>query len=182
MKTQCPCCGVKFETKSQSQSTARVLPVPGAGASEREIYAYYKRIAPYEDLKFSRRRASPELQAEIDILLVGKPTAKDAARIRDKRRAELAEADRAERRLTVPPPTEYLDWTTKAVHPTNCRHCGRGETLHTGTEKLCRYDAYKLPDEPTYFELADPYEVQEWAMVPAEVFEAKWKRIAEVWS
>jgi hypothetical protein len=64
--------------------------------SEKELYAYYKRRAPVDDLVFLRRNASPVLAAEIDALL-GDPkrkvTAADAVRARGVRRVELLAAE-----------------------------------------------------------------------------------------
>ena len=103
----CPTCGRRMpcarppHTERAEHSTSDM--------TKRELYAYYKRTAPASDLAFTRRNASPELQAAIDT--IEKPTPADAARVRERRRIELAEAERA---------AGPSDWIIRSYHP-NCQ-------------------------------------------------------------
>jgi hypothetical protein len=85
----CSCCHRPLPTPR------RAAAVLLEDATDAQRFTFYKRTAPVEDLKFTRRDASPALQGEIDALLAGAPSAKDAARMRERRRVELAEAERA---------------------------------------------------------------------------------------
>lgn len=88
MKATCPCCG-----RALPKAKPTVNLVPSADWTDSQIFAHYKHIAPIADLAFTRRNASPELQARIDA--IARPTPKDAADIRTARRIELADAERA---------------------------------------------------------------------------------------
>lgn len=82
----CQCCGQTIKAKKIDQQS--VTPsVSTENMTDSELFKYYKRIAPASDLAWTRRNASSELQAIIDAIV--KPSAKDAARMRDLRRAEL---------------------------------------------------------------------------------------------
>ena len=85
MKNLCPCCG-----RSLPKAKAPIELSDDMTTEQR--FAYYKRLAPVSDLAFTRRNASPELQAAIDAIV--NPTAKDAAAMRERRRVELAETER----------------------------------------------------------------------------------------
>lgn len=89
--------------------------------------AYYKRIAPAEDLRFLLRFASPSLASQIAVLLAGKPTAHSGGVLRTlhriglqigelatvpyhlpevKARIEAARLDRVKRYTNEPQPTD----------------------------------------------------------------------------
>ena len=91
MKSEsCPCCG---RALPKAKTVDVLFSVPPADWTERQVYAYYKRIAPVSDLAFTRRNASAELQARIDAIV--RPTAKDAEAMRSARRIELQNAEHA---------------------------------------------------------------------------------------
>lgn len=88
-KTECcPTCGRPLAPARRTNGQTTLTPDERAQLSTAELYAYYHRTAPREDLLFVRRQASEPLKAEIDRLLEGNPTAADARRIFDRRRLE----------------------------------------------------------------------------------------------
>ncbi len=95
---------IRAELAKQPGKRAAVLPVhPGPNATETQIYAYYKAVAPFEDLRFIRRFAvSDDLKNEIDSLLISGPSRSDVKHIQEKRRVEAVQLDRQTRRSPRP--------------------------------------------------------------------------------
>ena len=110
----CPCCNRPLPKPKASPAH------PGPDATDEQLRAFYRATAPVEDLKFTLRNASPALQVEIiKLLQSGKPTAKDAARMRYLRRIELAAAERVERAAAVGTMAHYIaeGWRAPNAEP-----------------------------------------------------------------
>jgi hypothetical protein len=167
---KCPQCGHTFTSEKARPRTEREH--PGPDATDAELYAYYKATAPRSDLEFTKRNASPVLRVMIDLLLEGRPTARDAARMREVRRIQLQTAERRDEPRARP--ETYMDWTKELVTLTHCRHCG---LEHEG---VCRRYGRDYGEQTT-FEVAEPYESWAWRPVPAAEFEKKFRRVAREW-
>ena len=69
--SQCPTCGRPMRRPRPHQPVAEPAPVDTSRMSDAEVYRYYRRTAPVEDLQFFLRHArlSPELRAAGEALL-----------------------------------------------------------------------------------------------------------------
>jgi predicted Zn-ribbon and HTH transcriptional regulator len=170
---KCPQCGHTFTSEKARPRTEREH--PGPDATDAELYAYYKATAPRSDLEFTKRNASERLRTEIERLLAGRPTPRDAARARTVRRMELQASQRRAEPGTRP--ATYMDWTKELVTPTHCRHCG----LEHEDGTRCRSSYGRSFEDGTTFEVAEPYESWAWRAVPAAEFERKFRRVARDW-
>ena len=67
----CPGCGRPLRQPRQKPGTAESAPVETAALSDADLFRYFHRTAPVEDLRFFLRyaRLSPELQAHGDTML-----------------------------------------------------------------------------------------------------------------
>ncbi len=105
----CPTCGQRL---APVKAPAPRVPRDTAALSNAELYAYYKRTAPIEDLRSFARlaRCSPELRLAVDALLAQPPRQRtdlyrELKRLQDRWRTErywervLVPAERLARRL-----------------------------------------------------------------------------------
>jgi hypothetical protein len=69
--SHCPSCGRPIRQPRQNHPSAEPAPVDTSRMSDADVYRYYRRTAPIEDLRFFLRHAhlSPELRTDADALL-----------------------------------------------------------------------------------------------------------------
>lgn len=69
--SHCPSCGRPMRRPRQNHPVAEPAPVDTSRMSDAELYRYYRRTAPVEDLRFFLRHArlSPALRADGEALL-----------------------------------------------------------------------------------------------------------------